>query len=291
MARRAGKQSNEQLFCWEQIAKTNPLFRLSHSFARPAQGRVLLPLYALFSVVEEACSSFSDEDLARSRLSWWRQECLGRDPGPASHPVIRELTRHADLGRPERHIIARLLDDAESRLDEVAPANLGELQNRCEQVGQPQLELELTLCGVNGPDAIRPRGGQGARTGLMQLLRESLRRPDSSAYWWLPLDLLAHHGVTRTEARRAATAREPRALFAAILTDAQTWGDGLKLPASGSPGQAEAVRHLQVLGTLQAGLLRRLGAGGPERFEAEMNRATPGDLFRAWKAARQVNRL
>ena len=34
----------------------------------------------------------------------------------------------------------------------------------------------------------------------------------------------------------------------------------------------------------------RLEADGPERFGVEMNRATPGDLFRAWKAARQVNR-
>ena len=290
MARRNGKRSNEQLFCWEQVAKTNPLFRVSHNFASPAQGRVLLPLYALFSVVEEACSSFSDEDLARSRLAWWRQECLGRDPGPGSHPVIRELTRHAQLGCREQHWLARLLDDAESRLDEAAPANLGELQHRCGQVSQPQLELELSLCGADESRADRPRTGQGGRMGLVQFLRESLRRRDTGAYWWLPLDLLARHGISRAEAQRAATANEARALFGEILTNAQAWGDGLPLPDPGWPEQADAVRHLRVQGSLQAGLLRRVGAGGPERFGVEMNRATPGDLFRAWKAARQGNR-
>ena len=287
MARRMGKHSNEQLFCWEQILKTNPLFRISHNFAPPAQGRVLLPLYALFSVVEETCSSFSDENLARSRLAWWRQECLGRDPGRGSHPVIRELTRHARLGPPEQECVARLLDDAGSRLDEGAPSSLEDLRHRCEQVTRPQLELELALCG---PDAQGPREGQGARMGLVQLLRESLRRRDPGAYWWLPLDLLARHGVNRPEAQSAASAGAARDLFEEITTAGQAWGDGLALPDSGSSAFAGAVRHLRVLGTLQAGQLGRLGACSPERFGAEMSRATPGDLFRAWRAARQINR-
>jgi hypothetical protein len=272
MARRTGKHSNEQLFCWEQIAKTNRFFRISHTFAPSIHGKMLLPLYALFSVVEEACSSFSDEELARSRLAWWRQECLGREPGPGSHPVIRELTRHARLSRREQQCITRLLDDAESRLDEAAPASLEELQRRCERVSRPQFELEMALCGAHGPDADRPGDGQGARMGLVQIMRESLRRRDPGAYWWLPLDNSA------------------RTLFAEILAHGQAWGDGLMPPDSGSPEQAGAVRHLQVLGALQAGLLRRLEASSPERFGVEVNRTTLGDLFRAWKTAQRVNR-
>lgn len=290
MARWTGKQSNEQLFCWEQIAKTNRLFRISHTFAPSVHAKKLLPLYALFSAVEEACSSFSDEDLARNKLAWWRQECLGREPGPGSHPVIRELTRHARLGRREQRCIARLLDDAESRLDEAAPASLEELQRRCEQVSRPQLELELTLCGADGPDAGRPGDGQGARMGLVQIMRESLRRRDPGAYWWLPLDMLARHGVSRAEAQQAEAVDSTRALFAGILAQGHAWGDGLTPPVSGSPEQAGAVRHLQVLGALQAGLLRRLEASSPERFGVEVNRTTLVDLFRAWKTAQRVNR-
>ena len=290
MARRTGKHSNEQLFCWEQIAKTNRFFRISHTFAPSMHGKTLLPLYALFSVVEEACSSFSDEELARSRLAWWRQECLGREPGPGSHPVIRELTRHARLGRREQQCITRLLDDAESRLDEAAPASLEELQRRCERVSRPQFELEMALCGAHGPDADRPGDGQGARMGLVQIMRESLRRRDPGAYWWLPLDLLARHGVSRAQAQHAETANSARTLFAEILAHGQAWGDGLMPPDSGSPEQAGAVRHLQVLGALQAGLLRRLEASSPERFGVEVNRTTLGDLSRAWKTAQRVNR-
>ena len=92
MARRPGKLTNEQLFCWEQVDKTNRLFRVSHAFAPSDHRGKLLPLYALFSVVEETCSRLSEEQIARGMLAWWRREILGRDPDSGSHPIIAELS-------------------------------------------------------------------------------------------------------------------------------------------------------------------------------------------------------
>jgi phytoene synthase len=283
------KFSNEQLFCWEQIAKTNRFFRVSHAFAPPVHAKKLLPLYALFSVMEEASSAYSDENLARSKLAWWRQEIFGRDPGTGSHPVIRELHRHVRLGDREEGRIARLIEDAESRLDDAPPVSIDELQRRCERVSEPQLELEMGLCDVDEPFPGALEGGHGARLGLIQLMRESIRRRGDGAWWWLPLDMSARHGVTRAEVAGVAAGDRARTLFAELLENAQGWA-GVLPPEPDVPRLAGVPRHLQVVVSLQSGLLSRLLASHPERFEVELSRTTLGDLFRAWRAARRFSR-
>lgn len=290
MARQAGKNTNEQLFCWEQVDKTNRLFRVSHAFAPPEHRGRLLPLYALFSVVEEACSRSSDEQLARSKLAWWHQEILGRNPDGGSHPIIAELSRGASLSRFQKGCVERLLEDAGSRLDGAPPQSLEDLRQRCEKVSRPQMELELSLCGAEEPDTSRIAGGQAARTGLVQLLRESLRAPETGAFWWLPLDLLARHGISRAEVRRTPEAKPAQAMLKELLAEGQGWGDDPGLLSQGIAGPAGAMSHLLVHGELQSRLLARLRGKSPGRYGAEVGRTTLADLYHAWKTARRVNR-
>jgi len=291
MARQPGKFTNEQLFCWEQVDKTNRLFRVSHAFAPSDHRGKLLPLYALLSVVEEASSRFSEEQIARGKLAWWRQEILGRDPGSNSHPVIAELSRNARLGPRQIGCVERLLEDAESRLDEPPPASLEDLRRRCSKVSQPQMELELRLCGAEEPDMTGAAAGQGARRGLLQLLRESLRAQETGAFWWLPLDLLARHGVSRAEVRRAPGAESAQAMFNDLLAEGLAWGEGRRPLRENNGGPADALSHLTVHGELQSRLLLRLQGRPAERYGAELGRATLADLYHAWKTARRVNRL
>ena len=118
------EKDNDRMFCWEQVLKTNRIFRVSQIFAPRHCAAKLLPLYALFSAVEQICSTISDEDLASSKLNWWRIECLQKESVESQHPILRELNRtdaSNDL-RPES--IARLLDGAESRLYASPPSDL-----------------------------------------------------------------------------------------------------------------------------------------------------------------------
>ena len=291
MARRPGKLTNEQLFCWEQVDKTNRLFRVSHAFAPSDHRGKLLPLYALFSVVEETCSRFSEEQIARGKLAWWRREILGRDPDSGSHPIIAELSRNARLGPRRIGCVERLLEDAESRLDEAPPASLEDLRRRCSKVSQPQMELELRLCGAEEPDMSGSAAGHSARRGLLQLLRESLRAQETGAFWWLPLDLLARHGVTRDEVRRAPGAESAQAMLNDLLAEGLAWGKGHRPLQDNFGGPAGALGHLAVHAELQSRLLQRLQGRPAERYGAELGRATLADLFHAWKTARRVNRL
>jgi hypothetical protein len=48
-----GGGSNDRLFCWEQVTRTNQAFRVSQVFAAREDAAKLLPLYAVFAIVEQ----------------------------------------------------------------------------------------------------------------------------------------------------------------------------------------------------------------------------------------------
>ena len=133
--------------------------------------------------------------------------------------------------------------------------------------------------------------GHSARRGLLQLLRESLRAQETGAFWWLPLDLLARHGVTRDEVRRAPGAESAQAMLNDLLAEGLAWGKGHRPLQDNFGGPAGALGHLAVHAELQSRLLQRLQGRPAERYGAELGRATLADLFHAWKTARRVNRL
>lgn len=281
--------SNERLFCWEQVQATNPLFRISRVFAPAGQAERLLPLYALFAALEQLCSRRSDLDVARRTLDWWRSECRPGNIERSGHPILRELTRAGACMALDRDALARLFDTVEARFDAVAPADLEGLGRLCRFVAEPQYDLELGLCA--GPSSCERQAPTAcASNGLTQLIRESVGSGRAGCYWWLPLNLLARHSVSRADAGEHADAPAVRAMFEDILGHAQGW--------DAMPGEQReharivqaSMRHFLVFSHLQSCILRRLRVSRPAQYPAVLQRAGAAELLQAWKAARLVSR-
>jgi phytoene/squalene synthetase len=289
MAAAVGSESNERRFCWEQVLRTNPAFRVSHVFAPSDQAGQLLPLYALFAAVEEVSAECTDDDVARRKLQWWRSECARLQAGEGDHPISRELRRTGAHRKLRRKSLEQLLDDAEQRLDAAAPSDTRELRMACLALSRPQFELELSLSGeAESADAVVNE--LGATSGLAQLLRESARRQSPGRYWWLPLSLLARHGVGRATIDERPNAEPVAALFAELFAGYREWGEP---PVSGGLDYRQlrqAARHLFVVGQLQRDAVARIGAMSPRDFLPAMNRAGLPQVYQAWKAARSFNR-
>jgi len=288
MALAGRKQTNEVRFCWEQVLRTNRLFRISTAFAPAGRGGQLLPLYALFGAVEEICSEHSDEDVARRKLDWWRQECGRLGSQGSEHPILRELVSSGAYAALRKDSLARLFDDAESRLDPEAPASLEDLQEICRNLSRPQFELELSLWGMRQP---MPQAleSTAAANGLAQLLREAARRPAPADYWWLPLRLLARHGISRADiSDDGGPSAAARAAFAELFDGCRDWNPARDPGGLASEQDPAALRHLWVIGELQISAVGRLQPGQPRQFAAELTRLGLPQLYRAWQAARSV---
>jgi len=271
----------DRQFCWQQLAASNRLFRVSRIFAAPATADILLPLYALFACIEQVCAEFTDEDVARKKINWWREECLQREIESSNHPVLRELQRSGASEMLDKLSLAELFAGAEARLDAPAPAGCEDLESLCRDISQPQVDLEIGVCGSAG-DANLMAPDQVARNGLLQLIRE--RRN-----WWLPLNLMARHGINRTAIADASQAEAVSGLFKELLATAGKWGEGRPVQRE-KPGMPSQIRHLFILGSLNSRKLQLLQKRQPSAYVSELNRLRMSDVFAAWKIARGFNR-
>jgi len=136
-----------QHFCWEQILRTNRLFRVSHLFAPPQLSDQLLALYALFASIELLNCELSEELVARRKLDWWRGELLERDATDSHHPVVRHLSETGALRKLPESMLRLLLDSAESRFDALTPIDEDDFLRLCREIYRPQVLLESALGG------------------------------------------------------------------------------------------------------------------------------------------------
>lgn len=269
--------ANNILFCWEQVDQSNGLFRLSRIFAPPGARDRLLPLYALFAVIDAICNEVGDDEVVLRKLEWWRQECLQPNPAGSSHPVLRELVRTGAMQRCDRDGLAELFDSARTRMAAESPATMDDLGALCRMLGYPRLELEAAVAG-DSPEAVAGEAALAAANGLTQLLRGSAEM-DS---WWLPLDLQSRdelHCKEKVSMRRVAC----RILGEIIGAEG--------LPGGGTQRRIPlSLRHAVVLHALEIKRLkprRKAVSGG---LATELNRPRSSDLLTAWRAARAVSR-
>jgi phytoene/squalene synthetase len=288
MSNSSSERDNDLMFCWEQVSRTNGFFRISRVFAPRESAAKLLPLYALFAVVEQISSTVTDVDVIESKLNWWRNECLHRRMAESQHPLVRELVRTGTADRLPREPIAELFDGAGRRLSAVAPTDMDALKNQCLEIYRPQLELELS---VSGPRITLDNFDSGllARNGLFQLVRESARRKEQGGFWWMPLNSMARHGVSREEITRDPKSRNVAGLLKDVLTEGLTWGED----TGDSPGNSEIdfspARHVFAISGLYARKLRSLAKTTPDKLNQELSRSKLTDLWGAWACARRLS--
>jgi len=287
MTARSSENSNDRLFCWEQVSRTNRLFRVSRVFAPAQCAERLLPLYALFSVIELIGSASYDEEVASSKLGWWRNEFLQQNRADSQHPLVKELNRTGAADMLSGESIGQLFNGVERRLSATAPADMGALRNTCIETFQPQLDLELATAESQLTAAdFRPE--LLARNGMLQLLRESVQGKEQGSYWWIPLKSLARHGVSREDIRRQPGSPGAVQLLAELLGEAASWGrESHESPISPAKDYSSA-RHVFAISGLTARKLNRLAGIAPDRFQAELARLGPSDLFTAWNHARRL---
>jgi phytoene synthase len=284
------QNGNAERFCWEQVLRTNPLFRISQLFSPPEYSPQLLALYALFASIEHLNSGISEESVARTKLEWWRAELLERDAADSNHPVVRYLHETGVAKKLPEPAVRRLLESAGARIDALAPADEEDLRSLCQAVYGPQVLLEAALEeGETALDSLSP--AMLVNAGLVQLLRESRRRKEN-VFWWIPLNLLARFKVTRNQLDARQDSAVTQALFNQIFecTGQGAAGDvatALLDPQAGQVNRAELV-HLRLMMALQARQLGRLKALSPARYNDELSRWRVGDLLTAWKNARQL---
>lgn len=232
------------------------------------RGRSLATLWnAVLVEWLEATFMLSDPGVAQAKLAWWG-EALLQPPDVAEHPLLR-----AFLSESAGVVAAagwRALTNAAITLTalEASPGDVSALLASRHELARAVVAIEDVLwpqCGTGDPVAV-------ARSLLLWQWRwhepgETARPP------WLPLQLLARHGL-RTQAAYAGEDDEVHARLLADLADA----------VLGLPVREAGPRLRRIRTRLDGQSLRRFAARHPRPFPV----SGFGLLRDCWRAARGV---
>ena len=273
---------NDRLFCWQQIERNDPMFRVTHAFSHPDFADRVLAVNAFLSATGEICAMVSDPGVAARKLTWWRDELNGGAGSGRPHPITAELKRSGAYGLLGRDSLVRHFEQAALRIDPSPLHSLDELLVRCQQIGQAALEMECAVCGVD-PARETWLSAAAIRRGMVQLAIEDLRRKDA---WWAPLQLLAREGVSRDEINSGENARAERRLMMGILQDKRF---GLTHSNRDISDANYRARRLICNDYLLIKKLRNKKFNSRVERENLLSKTSPLDVLTCWRVARRLN--
>ncbi len=266
-------------YCAREVRRLDHDRFLCALFAPADRRPALLALLAFNLEVARIRESVTEPLLGEVRLRWWHEAVdAAYDGAPPGHPVAGELAaavRRFDLTRDhfDALLAARAFD-----LGDQAPADMAALVDYAAATSGRLTGLALEVVDARHEAAAEAGHHVGIAWALTGLVR-AVPFHAAARRIYLPTDLTDRHGADLAgllELRSSPGLRDTAAAIAATARD--------HLTAARSMARVVGRRALPALlpATLADGYLRRLARAGHDPFDASVQGAHPG---RVWKLA------
>jgi len=234
-------------------------------FAKANTRSRLFALYAFNLELARIAESVSEPALGDIRLQWWRDTLDGvyRET-PLDHPVAVALSQTGAARSMSRDKIESLIDARTRDLDNVPPADRGELIAYAEGTSSTLLSLALDIIDIaeaNTRAAARPLGRAWALTGIIRATGYLAARRRCL----LPVDLMGRFGLTEEMVLRGTHDDELQSTIAEIAVWAEqdlTLARQERTPRSALP--------VMLTATLTRSYLRRLRRAAFDPYHARL---------------------
>jgi phytoene synthase len=232
---------------------------LAGLFAPAENRRHLFALYAFAAEIARVREAAREPLPGEIRLQWWRDALAGEGRGEVSANPVAEalLDTVAQCALPREALIA-LIDAHVFDLYDDAMPSLAELDRYAEQTAGILFRLGAhILSGEDRADTVATAAAPaGIAYGIAQRLR-TFPRDAARRQMFMPLDLLAQHGVTREEIEARRDSAGLRAVLAELraharAASAQFRGAAAALPESCAPAFLVAALVPPLVGRLDA---------------------------------------
>jgi phytoene synthase len=262
---------------------------LASLFAPPAARQHLHALYAFASEIARVRDAARQPLPGEIRLQWWRDVVAGEGRGEVSaNPVAAALLDTiASCALPTERLIALIDAHAFDLYDEAMPS-LAALDAYVEHTSGNLFALAAQILGcAHGMDAITAAALPASIAyGVAQRLR-IFPRDLARGQIFVPLDLLAQHGVTRQQIAARQNAGGLRGALAALRDHARAAFVRFRTAAPGIP---EPCAPAFLVAALAPQLLARLDAAAADPF-ATVEVPQWRRQWALWRAARRWPRL
>lgn len=236
-----GERSQLLEFCWEQILRVDPWFRLNFLFAPREMEERVLGLHGLFASIDLALR-IEEPGLSRARLAWLATE-LG-SAVTSEFPIVNLLHRTGALERIPAGLMSALLEDAHSRAEPEPFSNIADLKRTVDRVGWVRMALEFSMSDFD-QNLMHPLQEHGAGSGIHYLMRAG-KDARSDGMEFLPLELVARHQVRASDL--SGNSRAEHACREAFRSLAAGWAgeqsERLWAAVEGSDARPSAFQHM-----------------------------------------------
>ncbi len=118
-------------YCQQKAAASGSSFYYSFLFLPPARRRAITALYAFCREVDDVVDETADENLARIKLAWWRNEIAQMYAGNPQHPVTKALAPCVETFSLTQTRLEEILDGMEMDLLQTRYLDFKALERYC----------------------------------------------------------------------------------------------------------------------------------------------------------------
>ncbi|MDD4912085.1 MAG: presqualene diphosphate synthase HpnD [Sideroxydans sp.] len=268
-------------YCVDKTKQSGSSFTSSFRFLTPDRRQAMTVLYAFCREVDDVVDECSDADVARTTLSWWRNEVAAVFGGQPTHPVCQALIPVVKrFNLPLEHLL-EIIDGMEMDLDQPRYADFKSLQLYCYRVASVVGLLSAEIFGYTDRETLKYAHDLGIAFQLTNIIRdvgEDARRNRI----YLPMDEMQQFGVTAADILNSRETENFQKLMAFQIDRAQRFYDQAlaHLPAVDRKAQRAGL----IMAAIYRAVLREVERSGCHVLKERVSLGTGYKLWLAIKA-------
>jgi len=159
-------------YCQQKAAASGSSFYYSFLFLPQERRRAITALYAFCREVDDVVDECSDDQIARTKLAWWRVEIgklFQREP---AHPVTKALQPFIDAFGIKQQQLNEIVDGMEMDLTQTRYLDFAGLERYCYHVAGAVGLLAAGIFGYSNPRTLEYAKNLGTAFQLTNIIRD-----------------------------------------------------------------------------------------------------------------------
>jgi len=200
-------------YCQQKAAASGSSFYYSFLFLPQERRRAITALYAFCREVDDVVDECSDEQLARTKLAWWRVEVGKLFHEKPSHPVTQALQPFVEAFGVNEQQLNEIIDGMEMDLTQTRYLDFPGLERYCYHVAGAVGLLAAGIFGYRNPRTLEYAKRLGTAFQLTNIIRDVGEDARKNRIY-LPMDELKKFDVPAADILQAKYSEGFRDLMA-----------------------------------------------------------------------------
>lgn len=271
-------------YCQDKTAKSGSSFYYSFLFLPEQKRKAIMALYAFCREVDDIVDEIHEQQVARVKLNWWREEIQRLFHGEPQHPVTLALKPQLSHFSLDQKYFIDIIDGMEMDLDFDHYQTFDDLSVYCYRAASAVGLLTVEIFGYKNKQTLLYAHDLGMALQLTNILRD-VREDAQRQRFYIPQDELQQFNVKPEDFLKPATPDNVQQLFKFQADRAKKYYQQAleKLPDEDRYSQRSGI----IMKSVYESLLTEIELDGFRVLEHQIKLTPLRKLWLAWKTSRE----